>query len=226
MILEVHPEMLQGSDAWHLARKGKVTASRYKEILTPTGKFSKSSRKLALRLVAETWVPEYSWFDGNRFTDWGTEQEAPAREEFTRVTGIEVEQVGFVENVSRYQRIVGASPDALIRSEGEWLSGVELKCPAPDTLIQYHLNGTLPDEYRPQVLGTMAVCGFDHYHFAAYFPGMPLFHIVVKREDHKEYIESILVALDEFVILYAAVREEVRELFEKLRGKQAQLAAA
>lgn len=217
MTIKVYPALVQGSDQWMIQRKGKVTASRYKEILTPGGKFSKASRKLALRLVAETYAPTYSWFDGNRNTDWGNEQEGPAREEFSRVTGIQVEQVGFVENVSRYKYLVGCSPDGLWKdSAGKWESGCELKAPAPDTLIQYHLNGTLPDEYKPQVLGTMAVCGFDHYHFAAFYPGMPLFHIVVHRKDHLEYIEALMVALDEFVISYSAITTEVKTLFQQL----------
>lgn len=202
--MKIYTDFIQGSEAWFTARKGRPTASQFSKIITAVkGDLSKSHTGYIVELIAECFCPTYAAWLGNSWTDRGNELEPEAREAFTAHTGHAVEQVGFC---TRDDGIVGASPDGLIRGpDGEWLAGLELKCPAPKTHVEYVLEGVLPDAYRQQVHGGMAVTGLNQWHFFSYFPGMQPFHIVVQRDD---YTAKLSAALDEFLFKYRDAREK------------------
>ena len=61
------------------------------------------------------------------------------------------------------------------------------------------LAGVLPDDYKQQVHGSMAVTGLNSWNFWSYFPGMAPLHVVVTRD---EYTEKISSALDSFLTEY------------------------
>ena len=201
----VNEQMEQGSEAWFQVRRGRPTASRFSDIITAkTGKVSASAPRYMEELVAECFCPTWASFIGNKFTDRGNEMEPEARVDFERVTGLTVEQVGFC---TRDDGIVGCSPDGLIRGAGGgWNAGLELKCPAPKTHVSYMMAGDLPDVYKQQVHGGMAVTGLDEWHFYSYFPGMRPVHVLVKRD---AYTEKLSNALDAFLIDYQKFRSSV-----------------
>jgi hypothetical protein len=58
----------QGTDEWLAARKGKLTASRADEIITPTGKLSAGTRKLILELTRQCILDDPLEFAGNDAT--------------------------------------------------------------------------------------------------------------------------------------------------------------
>lgn len=203
----VNQQLQQGSEAWFKLRKGRPTASRFASIITPnTGKLASDAKVQAYmeELVADCFCPNFDGFMGNAATEHGNEFEPIARHDFEERTGLIVEQVGFC---TRDDGIVGCSPDGLIRgADDEWIEGLEIKCPfAPKTLVGYLMAGELPESYRAQVHGSMAVTGLDRWHFYAYHPNLRAFHIVAERND---YTESVSEALDEFLIRYQAFRAE------------------
>ncbi len=210
----VHEAVLQGSDAWHALRRGRPTASRFKDIITPgTGSISKNKKGDAYsekvqayiaELIGETFCPDWIDFAGNKFTDRGTELEPLARKAFEAHTGLEVTEVGFV---TRQDGVVGCSPDGLIAGPDDaWRAGVELKCPSPKVHVSWVMDGILPDEHRAQVYGSMAVTGLDTWHFFSFFPGLQPFHLIVHRDD---YTQRITAALDEFLTEYGRIRTAV-----------------
>jgi hypothetical protein len=202
--MKIYTDFIQGSEAWFSARKGRPTASQFSKIITAVkGDLSKSHTSYIVELIAECFCPTYAAWIGNSWTDRGNDLEPEARTAFTAHTGLEVEQVGFC---TRDDGIVGASPDGLIRGpDGEWLSGLELKAPAPKTHVEYVLDGVLPDTYKQQVHGGMAVTGLSRWEFFSYYPGMQPFHITVYRDD---YTEKLSAALDEFLLKYRDAREK------------------
>jgi len=203
----IHPHTEQGSEAWFEARKGRPTASRFSDFITPAKcDLSKKATDFALELVAECFFPHHAAFFGTPWTDRGVDLEAEARRAFEEHQGWAVEQVGFV---TRDDGVVGCSPDGLIRGvDGtfETGEGVEIKCPAPKTHVRYVYEGVLPEEYRLQVHGSMAVTGLNQWHFFSYAPGVQPLHVIVRRD---EYTEKLSRTLDEFLILYASLREKM-----------------
>lgn len=118
--------MEQRSEAWFRARAGRLTASNFHRVLTPSGKDSSQWRELAIEMCCSRIRPDEIQWEGNRHTDRGEELEPEAREEFSRIMGLEVEQVGFIVQDNE---LVGCSPDGMIKINGQYAAGVELKCP-------------------------------------------------------------------------------------------------
>ncbi len=205
----VWPPMLQGSEEWFNARKGRATASCFKKILTPTGKLSAQADEYARKLARECKLADPHEFIGNKHTEWGNEYEPIARDIFCATTGRNVVEVGFVQNNS--VPVLGCSPDGLIIGDDgiTAVAGLEIKCPSIDTLVGWMIDGVLPTEHLPQVHGSMIVTGLQEWEFVAYFPGVPLFR---QRATWNAYTDKLESALHEFVPRYAVIREQVLEL--------------
>lgn len=179
----------QGSQEWLEARLGIPTASEFDKIITGTGKPSSQASTYMNKLLAE-WMTGKS--NGMEQTDWmqrGNELEADARMLYTLTTDIEVETVGLVYKDDR--KLVSCSPDGL--SEG----GLELKCPAPHTHVEYLLSGKIPTKYIPQVQGAMYITDRQWWDFMSYHPEMPPLLVRVERND--KYIDALDLALSGFI---------------------------
>lgn len=194
----IHKDIIQGSPEWLAIRKGHPTASRFDDILTPTGALSKSSMAYIRELIAECFCPDFQEWVGNKYTDRGQAMEPESREAFAKHTGLTIEQVGFV---LADDRVCGCSPDSFIMREGRPVAGLEMKNPAPKAHVGYVLDGVLPPIYTQQVHGSMAITGLSEWHFWSYFPGMRPFHFIARRDNYTEKIEA---ALKDFVKNYRA----------------------
>lgn len=194
----------QGSEEWEAVRRGKITASRFGDIVTPAKcELSKSATKYIHKLIADCFVTDVPpEFIGNKWTDRGTEREPEAREEFVKHTGLEVIEVGFV---TQDNAVVGCSPDGFVIDpvSMEPVAGLEIKCPAPEKHVETVAGGALPAEHKAQVHGGMVVTGLPAWWFISHCPGMKPFIVEVKRDD---YTEKLAAAIEQFVIDYAAAR--------------------
>lgn len=204
--MKIHKGFLQGSEEWFALRRGRVTASNFKRIITPAkAEYSKQAKSYMRDLLVECFCPDFAKFEGNKWTDRGTEMEPEARAAFELHTGLKTEQVAFVTS-PRWDHVVGCSPDSLIVENGAYVAGLEIKCPSPFTHAEYIEREELPDEYKAQVHGSMAVTGLNQWHFFSYFPGLQPFHLVVTRD---EYTAKLEAAIDQFVIEYGDYREKM-----------------
>jgi len=195
-------ELEQGTPEWLQARCGRPTASRFSDIITAAkGDLSKSAKGYIRELIGQTFCPEWSYIFKSADMQRGNDLEPEARESFAKATGLTVAQVGFC---IRDDGITGCSPDGLITdAAGEYMAGLEIKCPSPKVHIGYVLDGGLPDDYKQQVHGSMAVTGLTEWHFWSYFPGMKPHHVIVHWDD---YTEKLAASLDAFVADYKAAR--------------------
>jgi putative phage-type endonuclease len=196
--MKIYRDIIQGSDEWLAIRKGRPTASRFSEIITATGLPSKSSEPYIRELIAECFCPDFASWGGNSATERGVELEPEAREAFAKHTGLTLEQVGFVISDDG---VCGCSPDSLVVGNQ---AGVEIKCPAPKAHVSYVLDGVLPDTYKQQVHGSMAITGLSEWHFWSYFPGLRPLHVIVKRDDYTAKLEDTLRS---FVTRYKTAME-------------------
>lgn len=203
--MKIYPEMIQGSEEWLRARKGRLTASQMSKVITATGKLSAQWEKLAIKLAAECVKPEeMPAFIGNVHTDRGHEMEPVARDWFTSWSGLDVRCVGFVTKDDN--PVLGCSPDALIYKGKKPVAGLEIKCPLVETHALYHYEDQLPEAYRAQVHGSMAVTGLRKWWFMSYNEGTEPFTKLIEWDD---YTDKVAEALDEFVIKYSEIRSAV-----------------
>ncbi len=192
--MRIHTDIEQGSADWMILRSGKVTASEMDALITPLGKI-RTGEGVATYLnqkLCEVWtggplIALQGVFD----VEQGRILEERARPAFTIHTGIEAQQVSFIETDDGK---AGCSPDALTPNK----SGVEIKCPRMDTHVGYLLAGELPNQYVAQVQGSMFVTGFDTWHFFSYHRQLPPLYLLIKRDD--EFQESLKEAVDSFLV--------------------------
>jgi hypothetical protein len=202
------PDIIQRSEAWEEMRRIRATASNAHRVITAVkGDLSKSAYDYAVELATATLFdknPDPVKFMGNAHTDIGNEREEASRLDFTKRTGLAVEELGFM---TTNDLLIGASPDGMIRGpDGAYIAGLEIKNPMSTTHAKYRLAGVLPDEYRAQVHTSLYVSGLDVWHFWSSFPSLEPMHVVVRRD---EYTDKVAKAWDDFRILYAQTRPEV-----------------
>lgn len=209
----VYEDIVQGSEEWEKIRLGRATASQASNIITPTGRLSSSRFKYARKLARECRILDPMQFTGNKYTDWGNDHEDEARRLFTKKTGIDVEEVGFV---TREDKIIGCSPDGLVKHgpSNRWIAGLEIKCPQVDKHTEYLMEGVLPAEYKIQVHWSLAVTGLPKWYFMSYFPETNPLIIEVKAD---EFTDKVKQVQDDFIPEYKVERDKV---FNALFGPQ------
>lgn len=212
--MKIHKDIKQGTDDWFRIRRGVLTASNYKDALTPTGNLadSKTFRKFIGDLALECFVDKDPHKEeaqrrlSYKFDIyWGKAHEDEARDWFSE-NYLPVETVGFIEHDFLP---IGCSPDGLIPAEGNrgWEYGLEIKCPSLSKHVSYLKEGVLPNDpkegYHLQVHGSMALTGLDAWYFMSYYPNEKIRNFVIKVE-RNEFTEKVEQSLIDFVDLYRA----------------------
>mgnify|MGYP003648924190 FL=1 len=145
-------DCLQGSQEWLNMRLGKITASRFKDVMT-NGRGSapsKTAESYMIELAIEAVTGKSLPFFENDAMRHGTETEPQARAMYEFISGNDVTEVAFIE----HNEFVGVSPDGIIGNDGL----IEIKCPTTKTQVERYLNSVgLPDDYKWQVHGQIWV---------------------------------------------------------------------
>jgi predicted phage-related endonuclease len=186
----------QRSEAWHMARAGKITASCFVDCIAvtkagkPTAARGTYMRKLAFERLAGIPVHEI----GGKALNWGAEVEGPAVQTYELVSGNIVTPSEFL--VHPKYAFIGGSPDGLVSHDG----GIEIKSPHDEGVhINTWLNG-MPEEHMPQVQGNMFVTGRAWWDFISYDPRqcerLRLYVQRIPRDD--AYIADLAAGLLQF----------------------------
>ena len=155
----MHLRVKQGSTEWHELRRGRVTATGFKNFLTPKKYQLKATRtEYAIQLALERFrIEDEPPFE----TEWmrrGLELEPYAVEAYEAQTGVKTELAGFIsadhENPT-VSKFVGCSPDRLV---GAW-GLLEIKCPKNKTLVNYCVTDETPPEYYLQCQAQLWITG-------------------------------------------------------------------
>lgn len=184
-------DIAQRTEDWRAARAGKLTASRFADVvgLTKAGKHKAERAKYMRQIVFERLALAATHEIGGHALKWGTEVEQFGKEAFELETGLILQDASFVTH-PQYP-FIGCSPDALIGDDG----GYESKCPMDEGVhIETWLNG-MPDEHLHQVQGCMFVTGRKWWEFVSFDPRMAsrfqLYRQRIPRDD--DYINGILL---------------------------------
>lgn len=221
--------MKQATPEWWEVKRGIPSSSDFDRIITPAkGDLSESAVKYIAQLIGDVFCPTANYFSEHGpvrgdAAENGVDTEPEARNWLALDAGLVVEEVGFVvaDDFS-----MGASPDGVLGFDfaGEadpepWRgqpyfqvkkleATVELKCPKRSTHTEYLLEGKLPTKYKPQVHGHMVVTGAASVEFVSYARGLPPLRVKVERDSYTDKVEK---AVNEFVGLYKAALEKVRQ---------------
>ena len=166
--------MCQGSDEWHQARLGKVTASRVKDVMaTGRGGAPSATRKnymmelLCERLSGVT-APSYTSPAMMR----GIELEPLARTSYEINAGNTVTEVGLIDHPSIAG--FGASPDGIILLNDGQRGGLEIKCPNTAQHVAVIQTEQHDPQYEWQMLAQMACAELEWVDFVSYDDRLPV----------------------------------------------------
>lgn len=192
MTITYHPELIQGSPEWLSSRRGLITASEMKFVLTPTLKIADNEQtrshvyELAAQRINDYTEPTYFGDEMLR----GTVDEPIARqlyhENFAPIT-----ECGFITN-DDHGFTIGYSPDGLVGDDGL----IEVKGRRQKFTVQSIVDGEVPKEHMLQIQTGLLVTGRKWCDYLSFTGGMPLMPIRV-YPDEKVH-EAIVAACTAF----------------------------
>jgi len=197
--------VMQGTDEWLDLRRGVLTASEMKLIVTPTLKVADNDKtrqhlyELAAQRISGYTEPSYISDDMLR----GQEDEIYAREAYAEHFA-PVTTVGFITN-DKWGFTLGYSPDFLVGDDGQG----ESKSRRQKYQIETIINDEMPAEFAVQIQTGLLVTERAWCDFISYSGGLPMFVKRIYPDDKTQQ----------------AIIEAARGFYEKLDSKLAEFAA-
>lgn len=186
-----HPHVHQGSDEWHAARCGLLTASEMKHIITPTLKIASNDKErahlyeLLAQRVTKYVEPQYISDDMLR----GMEDEIEARSLYSKHYA-PVDDGGFVTN-SKWGFTIGYSPDGLVGDKGLIEGKSRRQKFQVQTFVENVTTGTIPADYLMQhQTGLLVADDREWIDFISYSGGFPM---IVIRVWPDEAVQNAIV---------------------------------
>lgn len=203
----------QGSDEWFAARRGKVTASRVKDVMaTGRGGAPSATRRnymmelLCERLTGET-APSFSTPAIRR----GIELEPVARGMYEMDSPHNVQEVGLIEHPRI--NMFGASPDGVVLFAGG-KGGLEIKCPNTAQHVAVIQSGKHDPQYEWQMLAQMSCAELEWVDFVSYDDRLPA---PLDYDCHRyERDERRITEMEREVVSFL---EELDELEQDMRAR-------
>ena len=193
-----HHKVDQNTDEWMELRRGKFTASTFKDMFAT--KTTQTYQKAIYKVVFERLTGEQPESFSNEYMQRGHELEPLARKEYEMQTFADIQDAGFFE----LNEWVGASPDGLVGKDGL----IEIKCPSFNVTINYLLKKKLPNIYRHQVQGQLYVTGRKWCDFMIYHPKLK--PLIIRIERDEELIVELESKLTESIELAKSIINKIK----------------
>lgn len=204
MTVLYHPELIQGSEEWFEQRRGTLTASEMKLIITPAKLQYASNEKerthlyeLASQRITKFVEPHYIGDDMLRGMDDELDAKRYYEDNFSRVT-----DCGFIAN-DRWGFVLGYSPDGLVGEDGL----IECKGRRAKFQLQTIIEDKVPEEYMIQLQTGLLVSERKWIDFISFCGGMPMYVVRVFHDDviQKAIVEAAKIfheKLDKMIATY------------------------
>lgn len=193
----------QGSESWHKARCGRVTASKVADIMRKTKSGPSAMRATYMGvLIAERLTGCQEEGFTSAAMQHGKDTEDLARRTYAFQRGAKIQKVGLV--IHPTIDMAAASTDSLVNDDGM----LEIKCPETKTHIKTLLGEPIDLDYVKQMQFGMGCTGRKWCDFVSFDPRMPdRMQMSVTRvmRDHAAILE-----------MEVAVRSFLRELDETI----------
>lgn len=175
MTITYHRDLIQGSEEWHAARCGLLTASEMKHVLTAkTLKAADNDKarshvwELAAQRISGYVEPSYIGDDMLR----GWEDEILARDLYSK-NFEPVEEVGFVTN-DKWGFKLGYSPDGLVGEHGLIECKSRRQKFQVQAIVENYRDGSAPDDFALQVQTGLLVTERRWIELVSYSGGLPM----------------------------------------------------
>ena len=186
-MIKYHYDIEQGTPEWHELRRGVLTSTAIKTLITPTGKLADNDKTrahvydVAAQRITKRTEDTFLSFDMMR----GHTEEILARDLYAQHYA-PVTECGFITNDS-LGFTVGYSPDGLVGEDGL----IEIKSAKAKIQVQRIVDVVVPIEHYAQVQTGLWVTGRQWCDFISYSNGMkmmvvrvnadPLYHALIEQ---------------------------------------------
>lgn len=193
----------QGTEEWLAARRGAITASRFKDTRDKlkNGDFSAKAKLYAMDVARERCGGHAAEVYQNAAMRFGHEQEPIARMASEDTRGYLIEEAGFA---STEDGKFGVSVDGLIDTDGVWECKTMV---SSDTLFKAVVQRDI-SEYIDQCNGAMWLLGRKWVDLCLWAPDLPSSKLTIIRierdDDAIEALEADLIAFERLVSQYEA----------------------
>lgn len=169
--MKIYRDVEQGTIEWHEMKHAKIGGTRSKQLLT-------KSDTLLIEMIAETVEP----FDEESINDFmndamvrGIEMEPEARKALIQYTGLDFQEVGWVQSDIP---ILGISPDGLTLDER---TACEIKCLGAKKHIEICMNNEIPSDFIDQCIHYFTVIDvLERLFFLSYRPEFTIKPMFIK----------------------------------------------
>jgi len=192
-MIKYHYDIEQGTPEWHEVRRGVLTSTAIKTLITPTGKLADNDKtrahvyEVAAQRITGRTEDTYLSFDMMR----GHTDEILARELYARHYA-PVTECGFITN-DKLGFLVGYSPDGLVGEDGL----IEIKSAKAKIQVQRITDGAIPTEHIAQVQTGLWVTGREWCDFISYSNGMAMMMVRVNADPlYHDLIEQAAKAFE------------------------------
>lgn len=192
-MIKYHYDIEQGTPEWHELRRGVLTSTAIKTLITPTGKLADNDKtrahvyEVAAQRITGRTEDTYLSFDMMR----GHTDEILARDLYARHYA-PVNECGFITN-DKLGFLVGYSPDGLVGEDGL----IEIKSAKAKIQVQRIADGSMPTEHYAQVQTGLWVTGRKWCDFISYSNGMKMMVVRVNADpDYHALIEQAAKAFE------------------------------
>lgn len=215
MGIQYHYDLIQGTPEWFEARRGLLTASEMKLIITPANLKAASNDKershlYELGVQRVTGYVEPSWVGDDMLR--GKQEEIEARIAYA-ANYAPVKEVGFITN-DKWGFTLGYSPDGLVGEDGQ------IECKSRKQKLQFEtiLGGVMPADYLIQVQTGLLVTERPWCDFVSYCGGLPM--LTLRIEADPKVQEAIIAAA---TIFEAKIKNSINVYEDKLKEPGARL---
>jgi hypothetical protein len=214
----IAPGPAYGSSEWTETRRGRVTASRFGDVMTEprskaeqmAGKMGATAKGYLMELVAATITGQDKVGGKSAAMDRGVDKESDAIDRYAATKFVDV---GKGRMLLKMGTLISATPDGFIEEDEEGPGLLEVKCPESKTHLETFITRELPADYMEQVHGQMWVAGRSWCDFVSFDDRFPLAMqlVVIRVYRDEELIERMAEKVHGFADQVQARVDQLRQ---------------
>lgn len=217
-----------GTEEWTTARRGRVTASRFSDVMTEprlkaskeAGLLSDTARSYLMEILASTITGEDRVGGKSAAMERGVDKESDAIDAYAAAKFTEVAQGRLLLRTSD---LVAATPDGFVEEDEDGPGLIEVKCPESKRHLETWLARAVPEDYVDQVQGQMWVAGRAWCDFVSYddrFPA-PMRLVVIRVQRDEEVIDRLETKVVSFALEVKTKVAQIRAFLAEASPEEA-----
>ena len=205
--MRIYNEIEQKTDEWYKVRELKLTASHAQTIAANGKGLETYCKELVAEYLSEAPRDVYTNPDLER----GNLLEAQAREYCSILTGIDYQEIGFVEINEHY----GISPDGVVFKGDKIIDSIEIKCHSDKVFLELLLSEEIDTKYLMQMQMQMLAMETKSCLYFAYNPNIKPYYFMKRVYADKEIQDKLQKGIEKGIELIEGYLNEYKSKADK-----------